>query len=46
LIATSLLQSRGLPDVANLAGGYDAWVAEGFETESGRTTTGREKAKS
>lgn len=34
-IATSLLQSRGLPDVANLAGGYDAWVAQGFETESG-----------
>jgi hydroxyacylglutathione hydrolase len=36
-IATSLLQSRGLPDVSNLAGGYDAWVAQGFETESGRT---------
>jgi hydroxyacylglutathione hydrolase len=45
-IATSLLQSRGLPDVSNLAGGYDAWVAQGFETESGRTeTSGREQAK-
>jgi hydroxyacylglutathione hydrolase len=46
-IATSLLQSRGLPDVSNLAGGYDAWVAQGFETESGRAApTGREQAKS
>lgn len=32
-IATSLLQSRGLSAVSNLAGGYDAWVAEGFEVE-------------
>jgi hydroxyacylglutathione hydrolase len=38
-IAASLLQSQGLPDVSNLAGGYDAWVAQGFETESGRTAT-------
>jgi hydroxyacylglutathione hydrolase len=46
-IATSLLQSRGLPDVANLAGGYDAWVAQGFEIESGRAaTSGRERKKS
>jgi len=46
-IATSLLQSRGLPDVSNLAGGYDAWVAQGFEIESGRAaTTGRVQAKS
>jgi hydroxyacylglutathione hydrolase len=46
-IATSLLQSRGLPDVSNLAGGYDAWVAQGFEVESGRTaTSGRERKKS
>jgi hydroxyacylglutathione hydrolase len=45
-IATSLLQSRGLPDVSNLAGGYDAWVAQGFETESGRTgASDREQAK-
>jgi len=36
-IATSLLQSRGLANVSNLEGGYDAWVAQGFETESGRT---------
>jgi hydroxyacylglutathione hydrolase len=34
-IATSLLQSQGVPDVSNLAGGYDAWVAQGFEIESG-----------
>jgi len=46
-IATSLLQSRGLSNVSNLAGGYDAWVAQGFEIESGRTaTTGRKQAKS
>ena len=32
-IATSLLQSRGVAGVSNLAGGYDAWVAEGFEVE-------------
>lgn len=44
-IATSLLQSQGLPNVANLAGGYDAWVAQGFETESGRpATSGGEQA--
>ena len=36
-IATSLLQSRGLANVSNLEGGYDAWVAQGFETESDRT---------
>jgi hydroxyacylglutathione hydrolase len=46
-IATSLLQSRGLPNVSNLAGGYDAWVAQGFEVESGRAaTSGRERKKS
>lgn len=46
-IATSLLQSRGFSDVSNLAGGYDAWVAEGFETESGGTANaGHEQAKS
>jgi hydroxyacylglutathione hydrolase len=45
-IATSLLKSRGLPDVSNLAGGYDAWVAQGFETESDRAaTTGASKRK-
>jgi hydroxyacylglutathione hydrolase len=38
-IATSLLKSQGLPDVSNLAGGYDAWVAQGFETESDRAAT-------
>ena len=46
-IATSLLQSQGLPNVSNLAGGYDAWVAQGFEIESGRdATSGRERKKS
>jgi hydroxyacylglutathione hydrolase len=32
-IATSFLQARGIGSVSNLAGGYDAWVAEGFEVE-------------
>lgn len=32
-IATSFLQSRGIDMVSNLTGGYDAWVAEGFEVE-------------
>lgn len=33
-IATSFLQSRGISNVSNLAGGYQAWVAEGLEVES------------
>jgi hydroxyacylglutathione hydrolase len=32
-IAASLLQARGVGKVSNLAGGYDRWVAEGFEVE-------------
>ena len=32
-IATSFLQSKGLANVSNLAGGYEGWVAEGFEVE-------------
>jgi hydroxyacylglutathione hydrolase len=32
-IATSFLQSKGLSSVSNLAGGYEGWVAEGFEVE-------------
>jgi len=32
-IASSLLMSRGLTNVANLKGGYDGWVAEGLPTE-------------
>ena len=46
-IATSLLQSQGALNVFNLAGGYDAWVAQGYEVESGRAATpGRERKKS
>lgn len=33
-IATSFLLSRGISNVSNLAGGYQAWVAEGFAVES------------
>jgi len=32
-IATSVLLARGLSNVANLKGGYDAWVAERLPTE-------------
>ena len=30
-IATSFLQANGIAGVSNLAGGYEGWVAEGFE---------------
>jgi len=36
-IATSFLQSRGLTNVSNLAGGLDSWVAHGFELASGKS---------
>jgi hydroxyacylglutathione hydrolase len=32
-IAASFLQANGVDAVSNLAGGYDRWVAEGFEVE-------------
>jgi hydroxyacylglutathione hydrolase len=32
-IATSFLQASGIDSVSNLAGGYEGWVAEGFEVE-------------
>ena len=32
-IASSLLMSRGLTNVANLKGGYDAWIAQDLPTE-------------
>jgi hydroxyacylglutathione hydrolase len=32
-IATSFLQANGIAGVSNLAGGYESWVAEGFEVE-------------
>jgi hydroxyacylglutathione hydrolase len=32
-IATSFLQAKGIESVSNLAGGYEGWVAEGFEAE-------------
>jgi hydroxyacylglutathione hydrolase len=37
-IATSLLQSRGFANVANLAGGYEGWVARGYKVESAERT--------
>jgi len=35
-IATSYLQSQGMSNVSNLNGGYEAWVAAGLATESGK----------
>jgi hydroxyacylglutathione hydrolase len=32
-IATSFLQAQGLGGVSNLAGGYEGWVAAGFDVE-------------
>jgi hydroxyacylglutathione hydrolase len=32
-IATSFLQAKGIGNASNLAGGYEAWVAEGLEVE-------------
>jgi rhodanese-related sulfurtransferase len=32
-IATSFLQSKGIGGVSNLAGGYEGWVAGGFDVE-------------
>jgi hydroxyacylglutathione hydrolase len=34
-IATSLLQSRGIPDVVNLAGGFSEWQRAGLIAERG-----------
>src|SRR5205823_10225039 len=35
-IATSYLQAHGMSNVSNLVGGYEAWVAAGLTTESGK----------
>ncbi len=35
-IAASFLQSQGLSNISNLAGGYDAWVAQGLGVESAK----------
>lgn len=32
-IATSFPQANGIAGVSNLAGGFESWVAEGFEVE-------------
>ena len=44
-IATSFLQSQGVATVSNLAGGFDAWVAQGFKVESEKpaASSGRRK---
>ena len=48
-IATSFLKSHGVADVSNLAGGFDAWVAQGLDivpTKSVQSALGRKSAKS
>jgi hydroxyacylglutathione hydrolase len=45
-IATSYLQSHGLANVSNLAGGFDAWVAQGFEVESAKSAKSASGQKS
>ncbi|HEY3133641.1 MAG TPA: MBL fold metallo-hydrolase [Gemmatimonadaceae bacterium] len=46
-IATSYLQVHGMSNVSNMLGGYEAWVAAGLATESGKAktsaATGRKK---
>lgn len=37
-IATSLLQSRGMTDVATMTGGYERWVAEGLDTSTEKSS--------
>lgn len=37
-IATSLLQSRGMTDVATMTGGYERWVAESLETSTEKSS--------
>lgn len=36
-IATSFLKSHGVADVSNLAGGFDAWVTQGFDVVSAKS---------
>ncbi|GAC1485637.1 MAG: MBL fold metallo-hydrolase [Gemmatimonadaceae bacterium] len=38
-IAASFLESQGLLNVSNLAGGFEAWVAQGFEVVSENSAT-------
>ncbi|HMI47668.1 MAG TPA: MBL fold metallo-hydrolase [Gemmatimonadaceae bacterium] len=45
-IATSFLQSRGLSNVSNLVGGFEAWVAKGFKVDAGRSAPPSKTRKS
>jgi len=47
-IATSFLKSQGVSAISNLAGGFDAWVAQGLDVESAKPAkpaTARKSAK-
>jgi hydroxyacylglutathione hydrolase len=44
-IAAAFLQSQGIKNVSNLAGGYDAWTKQGFPTESGNSADGKSRKK-
>lgn len=45
-IATSFLQSRGLTNVSNLAGGFDSWVVHGFDVASAKSAPAFSKRRS
>jgi hydroxyacylglutathione hydrolase len=45
-IATSFLQSQGMSNVANLAGGYEAWVSDGLEIAAEKSARPRGGRKS
>lgn len=44
-IATSFLQSRGMTNVSNLAGGFEAWVAQGLDVEPGKRAVSASKGR-
>ncbi|HST08623.1 MAG TPA: rhodanese-like domain-containing protein [Gemmatimonadaceae bacterium] len=44
-IAASFLQSRGISNVSNLAGGFEAWVADGLGVEADKPANRRRARK-
>lgn len=44
-IAASFLLAQGVSNVSNLAGGYEAWVAAGLDTEQGKPKRARKTTR-
>lgn len=44
-IAASFLQSKGMSNVSNLAGGYEAWVKQGFTTVGDKPERDMDRAR-